>query len=299
MIRIGELKDPEVAKRIAKVLDEQGISYTFQEAPEDFLALYVSSEEDAPRAFEVFLTFMGIPKPHVPDPQIVAMQSINMGPIVRFILIFCVALFALGYLYEEFNIIKSYFYFSTNVRDPFQDILRGEIWRAWTPMFLHFGILHILFNMFMWFELGKAIEHFHGRKLLLFLVLFIGPLSNIGQAFVTGPRFGGMSGVIYGLVGLLWTNQLFNPQAKYKLPKNDIFVMIGWFFLCMLGLIGNIANTAHGVGLGLGMVTGIAISWPYKHGKLNTKIGLFFLALLFIVISMLVDYWRVNKSLPF
>ena len=42
-------------------------------------------------------------------------------------------------------------------------------------------------------------------------------------------------------------------------------MMIVWFFVCLVGLVGNVANTAHGVGFAVG------IAWGYISAKLTTS----------------------------
>ncbi|MDD4873202.1 MAG: rhomboid family intramembrane serine protease, partial [Kiritimatiellae bacterium] len=46
------------------------------------------------------------------------------------------------------------------------DIMQGEIWRIFTPIFLHFGPLHLLFNMMWLKDLGTAIENQHNSLML-------------------------------------------------------------------------------------------------------------------------------------
>ncbi len=135
-------------------------------------------------------------------------------------------------------------------------ISHGEVWRLFTPMFLHFSALHILFNMMWLKDLGKIIEIRQGHWRFLLMVLVIALLSNLGQYVMSGPNFGGMSGVVYGLFGYIWMKSKFEPETGFFMPPNIVFMMIGWFFLCLIGVIGNVANTAHGVGLVVGMMFG-------------------------------------------
>lgn len=139
---------------------------------------------------------------------------------------------------------------------PFQEIARGEVWRVISPMFLHFGIVHLLFNMMWLKDLGTAIEKRTGTKTLLVLALLSEVLGNFGQYFITGPYFGGMSGVVYCLFGYVWMKAKFEPMSGFRLDKQTVILMIGWFFLCMTGAIGPVANVGHGVGLVVGVVWG-------------------------------------------
>jgi membrane associated rhomboid family serine protease len=136
------------------------------------------------------------------------------------------------------------------------EIMHGEFWRLLTPIFIHFGALHLIFNMMWTSDLGTAIERLEGTLRLLTLVVVLGVASNLGQLYVSGPFFGGMSGVVYGLLGYVWMKSRFDPASGYALHNQTVLLMIGWFVACVVGVIPHVANTAHGVGLGIGIIWG-------------------------------------------
>ena len=142
----------------------------------------------------------------------------------------------------------------------FPEISSGQVWRLLTPIFIHYGLIHLLFNMLWLKDLGGLVENRLGALRLALLVLVIGIASNVGQHLVSGPSFGGMSGVVYGLLGFVWIRGKFDPRSGFFLNKGIVLMMIIWCFLCLSGALGPIANTAHAVGLGLGMAWGYASS---------------------------------------
>lgn len=77
----------------------------------------------------------------------------------------------------------------------------SEPWRIIGPAFLHFSLLHIVFNTMWWWQLGGSIEKILGKGTLINLLLISAIFSNVGQFFVSGANFGGLSGVVYALVG--------------------------------------------------------------------------------------------------
>lgn len=143
------------------------------------------------------------------------------------------------------------------------EICHGQIWRLFTPIFLHFGLMHILFNMMWLKDLGSMIENRQGAIFFLIKVLVLAALSNFGQYLVSGPSFGGMSGVVYGLLGYIWMKGKHDPASGLFVSKHNVVMMIVWFFLCLTGIMGNIANTAHGIGLGVGII------WGYLSAKIR------------------------------
>jgi GlpG protein len=136
------------------------------------------------------------------------------------------------------------------------EIREGQVWRLITPIFIHFGWLHILFNMAWLRDLGSAIEKLVGSGALSGLVLTTAIISNLGQFYFAGAFFGGMSGVVYGLFGYVWMKSVFDRGSGFNLRHDTVYWMIGWFVVCMLGWVGPVANFGHGFGLATGVVWG-------------------------------------------
>jgi len=151
-----------------------------------------------------------------------------------------------------------------------RDVLRGQVWRTVTPMLIHFGMMHLVFNLYWLYYLGAQIEDRRGSLRFLAFVLVVAFASNVLQAFATGPYtvFGGMSGVVYGLFGYVWMKSTFDSTAGMHVSRMQTVLFIVWFFLCLTGFMGPIANVAHGVGLVVGVLTGyLPIFYKMPGGK--------------------------------
>jgi GlpG protein len=144
-------------------------------------------------------------------------------------------------------------------RPQLDAVTRGEVWRLVTPILIHYGGFHLLFNMMWVYQLGSQIEDRKGALVLVTLVILSAIPSNVLQFMVSGPYFGGMSGVVYALFGYVWMKGRYQPQDGMGVDRGTVIMMLVWLVLCMT-VIRNIANTAHVVGLGIGLAFGAA---PY------------------------------------
>ena len=142
------------------------------------------------------------------------------------------------------------------------EILSGQLWRLVTPIFFHanifhsFGLLHIVFNVLWLYSLGNAVEARYGWRFLLVFVLLVAALSNTGQYLLSNPFFGGLSGVVYALLGFIWIRSKFDPNADLALHPQTVSMMLIWYLLCVFQVIPNVANVVHTVGLVAGMAWG-------------------------------------------
>lgn len=137
------------------------------------------------------------------------------------------------------------------------EVRAGEYWRLLTPIFIHFGPLHLVFNMMWLFQLGCMIEARRGVSTLAALVIVTGTLPMLAQYLVSGPGFvGGMSGVVYGLAGFVWLRGRKDPASGVGLDPQSWIIMMIWLVLCLTGAMGRIANTAHLAGLLIGLLWG-------------------------------------------
>jgi len=131
------------------------------------------------------------------------------------------------------------------------------VWHGITPIFLHFGVEHLVFNSLSCWYMGSILERKMPLFMYLVLVVLLALISNYCQLWVTGPLFGGLSGVVYGLIGFALCYQVFIQPLM--IPKGLFYLAIGWLILGYTPLfevvgLGSMANAAHLSGLLGGIV---------------------------------------------
>jgi len=184
------------------------------------------------------------------------------------VVISAIILSVLGWLtalldsYFHWGIIYHLFFIS-----PADMVANFEYWRLITPIFLHFSGMHLIFNAMWLWVFGTRIETRIGGAGLLSVIMLTGLLSNFSQfLWHSSTPFGGMSGVVYGLLGYLWMRAKFDPDPRLLLPPALMGMMVFFLILAMTGALnifvgGGIANAAHlsGLlsGLGLGLLAGL------------------------------------------
>jgi GlpG protein len=135
----------------------------------------------------------------------------------------------------------------------------GQVWRLFTPMLLHLGLFHVLFNLYWLHSLGGQIEGVKGTRLLAVLVFVTEGLTNVAAGLL-GEHGVGLSAVVYGLFGYIWMKEKFQPGEGLRLGPGTAFLMIAWFFICLTGAVGRVGNIGHASGLLIGLAFGIG---PY------------------------------------
>lgn len=184
------------------------------------------------------------------SPSMMSMIKAKAGPFTLAIMAACIGIFIL----QQFG-----------AGQPVFDALHfpafaGQEWQVWrwvSHALLHFSIMHIAFNLLWWWQLGGDIEQRLGSGKLLQLFVFSAALSGIGQFWVEGANFGGLSGVVYALVGYIWLLGYRAPEKGLLMPKPLIGFMLVWLVLGFVQPFMAIANTAHLVGL----LAGVMLGW--------------------------------------
>ena len=141
--------------------------------------------------------------------------------------------------------------------------LGGQYWRLITSMFLHFGIIHILGNMWCLWSLGRLAEDLMGSLAVVGLYLLTGIGASLLSLSWDPMRVSaGASGAIFGIAGALITVLYY---GKHNLPKENVRHLLGYvvrFSLLNLlfGLKAHVDNMAHVGGLVTGLVIGLFLA---------------------------------------
>jgi len=169
-----------------------------------------------------------------------------------------------------------------------RDLLSMQVWRLVTYMFLHGSTLHILFNMFMLWMLGIALERQIGTRQFLALYFSCGVIGGVTEAVfncLMFLRYGGQTGEAFlvmpavgasaGVAGVLVAFAVRNPRAEFLLffllPIEAWMVALIYgiietrhMYLALTdGFVDNVAHAAHFGGMLLGLVW---MKWGERAG---------------------------------
>jgi GlpG protein len=145
--------------------------------------------------------------------------------------------------------------------DGSRDLLQGQVWRLFTPVLIHFGPFHLLFNAFWLNDLGGPTERYQGSWRFAGFLFWSAAISNLAQLYLgQNPNFGGLSGVIYALVGYLWARGRADPHSGIAIPNRMVGFFMVWLALGFSGLltelVGQMANYCHLGGFAAGALYG-------------------------------------------
>lgn len=140
----------------------------------------------------------------------------------------------------------------------------GEFWRLATSVLIHGGVLHLLFNGYWLWRFGPPIEAWMGRRLFIPFIALLASAPVAAEMLAHPSTPIGLSGVVYGMFGLLFALRRQKDFAAALMDHSTIQLMIGWFFLCILLTASDlmpVANVAHAAGAALGY----AVGWAWRQ----------------------------------
>lgn len=201
-------------------------------------------------------------KPNLPAIPNRVLMAVRSAPVTLLLIALSLIGFAIAALDTPLLPWLTYFKYEIAGSQIDFSAMNGEYWRLITPIFLHFGLLHIVFNVLWLWELGRRIELAQGGWWLLAIVVVTGVGSNNAQAmFAYASIFGGMSGVDYGLLAYCWLWGWLRKDSVLHVPTPVLIAMIALMILSMTGFTvlvgaGAVANAAHVGGLLMGFFVG-------------------------------------------
>ncbi|MEX6502091.1 rhomboid family intramembrane serine protease [Pseudomonas zhanjiangensis] len=236
--------------------------------------LWVPSEQLAEQVRELYRRY---PQGDPAAPQMAAplagggyLQPLKNSPLTSAMLALTLLVALLSWFGDNFALIRWLSFVDFRIQGDFiyfaylnDTLASGQWWRLLTPMLIHFGVLHLTMNTLWYWILGRRIEAHQGAWMLLGLTLAFSLAANLAQYLYAGPSlFGGLSGVLYGLLGHCWIYQRLAPNLDYRLPPGVVVMLLGWLLICMTGIFellqfAAIANAAHVGGLLAGCLSGL------------------------------------------
>jgi membrane associated rhomboid family serine protease len=182
----------------------------------------------------------------------------------------------------------------------------GEWWRLGSSIFLHFGVIHLLLNMWVLHANGRMVERMFGSTRFLVLYLFAGLCGSLASAaWNPAVNSAGASGAIFGVLGglaaFLVTKRSRVPREVIRAQRMSVGAFV--FFNVANGIAHQgIDNAAHLGGLVGGFLIGLVLARPLtleSRGEPGATrvIGAVVAASFFLLLSgMFVQYVRGRHS---
>jgi rhomboid protease GluP len=146
--------------------------------------------------------------------------------------------------------------------------MSGEWWRLLTCMFVHIGVIHIAFNMWVLNSVGQLVERIFGNALFALLYFASGLVASLVSTYFHGDTIAaGASGAIFGIIGSILGFVLRQkdeiPTATLKRIRSSTLSCIAFNVIFGLSVPG-IDNAAHLGGLATGIVLGYVAARPFE-----------------------------------
>jgi membrane associated rhomboid family serine protease len=162
----------------------------------------------------------------------------------------------------------------------------GEWWRVITGGFLHFGPIHLLFNMLALWVIGRDIEPAlgHARFLAVYLVSLLGGSAAVMLFSTPNALVAGASGAVFGLMGAL---AVLLRRLRIPLGQVGGLIVVN---LVITFLLPGISVAGHLGGLAVGAIATVALVYAPAARRVPVQTaalgGLTLLLLALIAVSM-------------
>ncbi len=169
----------------------------------------------------------------------------------------------------------------------------GEWWRLGSAMFLHFGMVHLVLNMWSLWDAGQLVERMYGHLRFVCIYLVSGLFGNLVSLVVQGNSAvsGGASGAIFGIYGaaivFLWREREVITPHEFR-----------WLFWGALGfasatillgfIVPGIDNAAHIGGFVTGILASVVFAQSITARMVPRKITIVAASIIAIAASVLV-----------
>lgn len=172
--------------------------------------------------------------------------------------------------------IMPYVRFGANRADATTD---GQWWRLGASMFLHFGLVHLLLNMWALLQVGHLVERLFGRALYAVLYFGSGVAGSVASLLwhrETLVWSAGASGAVFGIYGALLGFMLRERQALPRtvlqpmLKSTLLFAAYNLFYGFARS---GIDNAAHIGGFAAGMLLGALLALPLERSAQSTFVS--------------------------
>lgn len=268
MYRLAGLANPRQAQAFIDYMASRGIELVLAPEPEGRFALWLEDiqyQVEAEAELNHFLANPYDPKYQAAswqvadtrtarfsyrNPSLIKMVKAQAGPFTLLVMGVTIGIYILWLLGMQQEVFSAAHF-------PLMDGDQWQLWRFFSHALIHFSAVHIIFNCLWWWLLGGQLELQRGSSKLVQLFLVSALVSGFAQFWFYGPNFGGLSGVVYALMGYFWWMGWLAPERGLAIPKSYVVFMLVWLVLGFADIVGmSVANMAHLFGL----LTGCALA---------------------------------------
>ena len=190
--------------------------------------------------------------------------SLHLG--TRILVVFMVVVYVIQFLFVDPRWLSSIYLIPAAV-------FRGELWRLVTAVFVHGGLLHLVFNMLSFTQLGATLETRIGTVSFLYHILLFAVLTSVLHSGIAlFMHVGGNSSQFYsasvGFSGVLFALMVIDAHVNEPGPRAVLGLftvqsrMYPWVMLFVLQLL--LRNVSF-----LGHISGIFVGYLYNTGLLR------------------------------